>query len=317
MAGTPSAPVAFTLHLGVTASEPCPPSLRGLPSIRLPFEARWYELNGPYTGTASILDYYASLPLAGGAVAESSSIFTSSQRRYGYRVPPKGQLQLVIANGQNTPIKHFLIPYDLQDMDFREQTICRQVWNSHTRPPVSKRETEFSAANHPESNVEPDALPSIQMKYRETLRYAVELHFVAPPQTPLYRRCPNPPKKQPANVIQSNIAGSERVTASPTLEPEHLFPFELDLDLDTMRPVVAKPPRGHGESSATANLASAKSKRQLRPRIYLSTSIRLAFAPHPPEDDEITTTTIYWGGTGFGKGGLAEASSKYFPYAIQ
>jgi hypothetical protein len=44
----------------------------------------------------------------------------------GYRIPPKGQLQLLIKNPSKTPIKVFLLPYDFSDMPPGHKTFLRQ-----------------------------------------------------------------------------------------------------------------------------------------------------------------------------------------------
>jgi hypothetical protein len=44
----------------------------------------------------------------------------------GYRIPKKGQLQIIIKNPNKTAIKLFLIPYDLEDMPPRTKTFIRQ-----------------------------------------------------------------------------------------------------------------------------------------------------------------------------------------------
>lgn len=44
----------------------------------------------------------------------------------GYRVPPKGQVQIIIKNENATPVKVFLVPYDLEAMPRGTKTVVRQ-----------------------------------------------------------------------------------------------------------------------------------------------------------------------------------------------
>ncbi|KAL9000413.1 MAG: hypothetical protein Q9169_000930 [Polycauliona sp. 2 TL-2023] len=44
----------------------------------------------------------------------------------GYRIPQKGQLQIIIKNPHKTAVKLFLVPYDLEDMPAQSKTFIRQ-----------------------------------------------------------------------------------------------------------------------------------------------------------------------------------------------
>lgn len=318
MASAPSPPARFTLHLGITALDPCPPSLRGLPHLKLPFGASWYELNGPYSGSISLLDYYSSL---GPASTENPSGASPAQLKYGYRVPPKGQLQLLIANDQGTPLKQFIIPYELSDMRAGQQTVYRQVWNSHP---------QLVAGLEHNGNGDERGSGHGSVSTRETLRYAVELHFIALPE-----RQPRQSRRRSSTVGSQSQFTPKPATAKLLAESDDsVFPFELDLDIEL--PSSSSSHNRKHPAALTAAAAASDSRTPVRdegvekrneettnkrptlkrPRIFLTSSIRLAFASHPPEEDEVLTSTIEWGSRrGQGRGIENVAEGRYFPYS--
>ncbi|KAI8586245.1 hypothetical protein BDZ88DRAFT_400088 [Geranomyces variabilis] len=56
----------------------------------------------------------------------SSKCRDNEQPSRGYRIPPKGQLQIVIKNPSRTAIKLFLLPYDVRDLPPYGKTLLRQ-----------------------------------------------------------------------------------------------------------------------------------------------------------------------------------------------
>ena len=76
-----------------------------------------------------------------------------------YRIPEKGQIQIIIKNQNKTAVKLFLVPYDLSDMEPGTKTFIRQ--RSYSAGPIID--------NAPQS--EPD---------KPTLRYLVHLHMCCP-----------------------------------------------------------------------------------------------------------------------------------------
>jgi hypothetical protein len=75
-----------------------------------------------------------------------------------YRIPEKGQLQIIIKNQNNTAVKLFLVPYDLAGMEPGTKTFVRQ--RSYSAGPIV------------------DNLPS--EADRPVLRYLVHLHICCP-----------------------------------------------------------------------------------------------------------------------------------------
>ncbi|KAI9256631.1 hypothetical protein BDA99DRAFT_516939 [Phascolomyces articulosus] len=103
MSATPSKPIFFQAQIGVLGKE-CKASLRCPPHRSVTFPAFFYDMQEqlvpPYVGTVDLVP--------------------------PYRLPPKGQLQIVIKNPNKTAVKLFLIPYDVSDMPKNTKTFLRQ-----------------------------------------------------------------------------------------------------------------------------------------------------------------------------------------------
>ncbi|KAG7287839.1 hypothetical protein NEMBOFW57_007356 [Staphylotrichum longicolle] len=84
----------------------------------------------------------------------------------GYRIPEKGQLQIIIKNPNKTAVKLFLIPYDLAGMESGTKTFIRQ--RSYSAGPIIE-------AEGPATNDGP--APGAD---RPTLRYLIHLHICCP-----------------------------------------------------------------------------------------------------------------------------------------
>lgn len=84
----------------------------------------------------------------------------------GYRIPEKGQLQIIIKNPNKTAVKLFLIPYDLAGMESGTKTFIRQ--RSYSAGPIIEAEV-------PATNDGPAPGPD-----RPTLRYLIHLHICCP-----------------------------------------------------------------------------------------------------------------------------------------
>lgn len=126
MSTMPSKPIMFQAQIGVLGRD-CKPSLKCPPHLTLVFPAFFYDLQNddlptPYVGTIDL-----------------SSVSP------GYRLPPKGQLQIVIKNPNKTAVKLFLIPYDVTDMPRSTKTFLRQ--KSYFESPV-RRNNALRCAVH-------------------------------------------------------------------------------------------------------------------------------------------------------------------------
>lgn len=90
----------------------------------------------------------------------------------GYRIPQKGQLQIVIKNPNKTAVKLFLVPYDLEDMEAETKTFIRQrcystdpVMEGTPSKPISERNL---------------LSPGNVAKSKPTLRYLIHLNICSP-----------------------------------------------------------------------------------------------------------------------------------------
>ncbi|KAI9481430.1 MAG: hypothetical protein EXX96DRAFT_566699 [Benjaminiella poitrasii] len=120
MSSMPSKPITFHCQIGVLGHD-CKPSLRCPSHWSIVFPATFYNLPQqpdddiqptmtPYVGTVDIDDHATSL----------------AKPQPGYRIPPQGQLQVLIKNPNKTAVKLFLIPYDFNDMPKNTKTFLRQ-----------------------------------------------------------------------------------------------------------------------------------------------------------------------------------------------
>lgn len=118
MSSMPSKPITFHCQIGVLGHGDCKPSLKCPPHWSILFPAMFYKLGEeeegsiPYVGTVDI--------------GEHVNTVIKKPNQPGYRIPPKGQLQVVVKNPNKTAVKLFLIPYDFTDMPKNTKTFLRQ-----------------------------------------------------------------------------------------------------------------------------------------------------------------------------------------------
>ncbi|KAJ4300290.1 hypothetical protein N0V88_002963 [Collariella sp. IMI 366227] len=92
-------------------------------------------------------------------LSDIEGVSTSSN----YRIPEKGQLQIIIKNQNKTAVKLFLIPYDLAGMEPGTKTFIRQ--RSYSAGPIIEDVKDTAP------NTDAD---------RPTLRYLIHLHICCP-----------------------------------------------------------------------------------------------------------------------------------------
>jgi hypothetical protein len=90
-----------------------------------------------------------------------------------YRIPEKGQLQIIIKNPNKTAVKLFLVPYDLAGMEPGTKTFIRQ--RSYSAGPVIDSALSSTAQ-----------IPARHPVDRPTLRYLVHLHICCPSRGRFY-----------------------------------------------------------------------------------------------------------------------------------
>jgi hypothetical protein len=162
MSTTPSKPLNFLAQIGVLGLGKCKQSLRCPTHVTLPFPAYFY----------SVGDYDSPSPYVGQIDLDSTLGCSSPRGRKSppgvggsYRIPQRGQLQIVIKNPNKTAVKLFLVPYDLRDMEPGSKTFIRQKSYSVGEDPAGE---SFNA-------------PKLRRaKEKDSLRYLIHLHIVCP-----------------------------------------------------------------------------------------------------------------------------------------
>ncbi|KAK7523257.1 hypothetical protein IWZ03DRAFT_397090 [Phyllosticta citriasiana] len=218
MSTTPSRPLNFVCQIGVLGRGDCKPQLRCPAHVALPFPAVFYSYNSgngriadnqpsPYVGLVDLEnnlkkpetnerrrrkrharsthdDLEARL-----GQGDSTSDRQSSEKDEAskcppggsYRIPQKGQLQIVIKNPNKTAVKLFLVPYDLSDMEPSHKTFIRQRSYSAgpiIDMPVSSRSNLVNPGASLSASDDPNDRP--------TLRYLIHLHICCPSKDRYY-----------------------------------------------------------------------------------------------------------------------------------
>lgn len=114
MSSMPSKSIEFICQIGVLGRD-CKPSLKCPPHWTLLFQATYYQ--------DSLFDQQQA---EGVGTPYVGTIDLNQDDKIGYRIPPKGQLQVVVKNPNKTAVKLFLIPYDFTDMPKNTKTFLRQ-----------------------------------------------------------------------------------------------------------------------------------------------------------------------------------------------
>lgn len=115
MAANTSSPVPFYAKLGALGRQDKHKKKLNK-HLATKFDAIFYDWGdsadgSPYVGSIDLSMHYKD---------------RANSSRLGYRIPRKGQIQLIISNLQKTAVKLFLVPYDLSDMDRNQKTVLRQ-----------------------------------------------------------------------------------------------------------------------------------------------------------------------------------------------
>ncbi|KAJ3087115.1 hypothetical protein HK102_011789 [Quaeritorhiza haematococci] len=184
MSTLPSKPITFIAEIGVIGFGKCRASLKCPPHINLSFPAYFYELQDdespatPYVGSVDLetLTGLIVVPEQSGGRSgkgaeeegegkemeedehDNEHDERVAERMYaeeqkirskwpgGYRLPPKGQLQIIIKNPSRTAVKVFLIPYDFHDMPPGTKTFLRQKSYTLSKASSSSSSTPSTAS---------------------------------------------------------------------------------------------------------------------------------------------------------------------------
>lgn len=304
MANKPSnaaTPLPFTASLGVLGlGKNTPRALKCPDHVSIPFGAYFWDMDSsdkkgkgsPYVGTLDLTEHYLSMleKRPSDSTTDLQTDFQGSQsttvpRFPGYRVPPKGQIQVVIKNANQTAVKLFLVPYDLSDMPPGSKTFVRQ-------------KSYDIESNNPATS--PTLTPTTS-RTKETLRYAIHLHF-----------CAVPAKEKD----RGRKKGSHATRRTPGLHHGHHHPSHQPYSQEH-RPM--SPARQLRNAESPVRPASPHTEEtQRRPRsnsstashIYLYKSIRVAFTSRALDLSEKLKTVHE------GPSGLQTAPSSKDPPAL-
>lgn len=183
----------------------------------------------------------------------------------GYRIPEKGQLQIIIKNPNKTAVKLFLIPYDLAGMEPGTKTFIRQ--RSYSAGPIIEAEGPA-----PKDGPVPG-------EDRPTLRYLIHLHICCPSKGRHYLY-------KSIRVVFANRVpdGKERLRNEVTYPDPRFSPYK---PIRVMHPPLAAAPAGNDNTissgSASNSTATLTAERALRRRsaIFPSHSHRTHHLHHP------------------------------------
>lgn len=150
-----------------------------------------------------------------------------------YRIPEKGQIQIIIKNPNKTAVKLFLVPYDLTGMEPGTKTFIRQ--RSYSAGPIID-----GIPKGPEADAAAD---------KPVLRYLVHLHICSPSKGRFYLY-------KSIRVVFANRVpdGKEKLRNETTWLEPRFTPY---------KPVkVMHPPPGTASSGSAAIMAAEKAYRR-------------------------------------------------------
>ncbi|KAF3009340.1 hypothetical protein E8E14_004247 [Neopestalotiopsis sp. 37M] len=155
-----------------------------------------------------------------------------------YRIPEKGQIQIIIKNPNKTAVKLFLVPYDLVGMEPGMKTFIRQ--RSYSAGPIID--------NLPE-------LKDTSSATRPTLRYLVHLHICCPSRGRYYLY-------KSIRVVFANRVpdGKEKLQNEITLPEPRFTPY---------KPIRVMHPPISASSGPGASLAAEKAFRRRSSGYYM------------------------------------------------
>ncbi|KAJ6257024.1 hypothetical protein Dda_7907 [Drechslerella dactyloides] len=231
MSTTPSKPLQFNAQIGVLGIGKCKASLRCPTHVTIPFPAYFY----------SVGDYDSPSPYVGQIDLDTALQNHSKPSRTfpegGYRIPPRGQLQIIIKNPNKTAVKLFLVPYDLTDMEPGQKTFIRQKSYS--------ADAYIDTLTKPSDTVPMTPITAQKMrdKEREALRYLIHLHLCCPSKGRYYLH------RNIRLVFANRVPDGKEKLRNEIQQPEPKYsPWKLGSNTDAMN----TPRRRRGSSISFA-----------------------------------------------------------------
>ncbi|KAJ3074167.1 hypothetical protein HDU98_011919, partial [Podochytrium sp. JEL0797] len=197
MSSLPSKPLPFIAEIGCVAMGKCKnPALQCPKGLKLGFDACFYEFGGSKAEAAVAdlaggVEFEGVSPYVGNVDVEglSGMIWEEEEKEEevgkegedgeegfrkkwigGWRVPTKGQLQIIIKNPAGTAVKIYLLPYDFRDMPPNTKTFLRQkIYVVKSQQPSS---LSLPSTSTPSTTRSPSSTSS-----KDRLRDAIHVHF--------------------------------------------------------------------------------------------------------------------------------------------
>jgi hypothetical protein len=136
---SPSKPFTFICDIGVIANGKCKASLKFPEHIVAEFAAYYYQ----FPDEDSPTPYVASINIQQAIVSNLiTNIVSGTPDKHGYRIPRKGQIQIMIKNQKCVVLKLFLVPYNLSKMPLNAKTFIRQKSYANYKTLGSKSSSE-------------------------------------------------------------------------------------------------------------------------------------------------------------------------------
>jgi len=212
MSSLPSRPLDFLAQIGVLGLGKCPPALRCPRHVALSFKAFFYHY--PATGHGRTRTDDGPSPYVGAIDLETGLLPRSGGGGSGggggaYRIPEKGQIQIIIKNQIKTAVKLFLVPYDLAGMEPGSKTFVRQ--RSYSAGVMDSQATTTTTTTNPLSAT----------TERPTLRYLVHLNICCPARGRYYLH-------KDIRVVFANRVpdGNERLRTETTFPEPRFSPYK-------------------------------------------------------------------------------------------
>eukprot|EP01102_Stenamoeba_stenopodia_P001741 TRINITY_DN11582_c0_g1_i1.p1 TRINITY_DN11582_c0_g1~~TRINITY_DN11582_c0_g1_i1.p1 ORF type:complete len:572 (-),score=93.90 TRINITY_DN11582_c0_g1_i1:91-1806(-) len=153
----------FLADIGVSSNNFVPPHLK------IPFDVLYYNLD----------DSYGTVPYVGTVDLEEKK----------YRIPPFGVIQVTIFNPSKTPIKTFLIRYDIRDMPPQTKTFIRQricIDPTPASPTSSSSSSSSSSTSANSTSSTPSTSSTLGSTASQKLQYAIHLRIKSPKKKKFY-----------------------------------------------------------------------------------------------------------------------------------
>ncbi|KAF4552778.1 Hypothetical protein D9617_9g025690 [Elsinoe fawcettii] len=160
-----------------------------------------------------------------------------------YRIPAKGQLQIIIKNPNKTAVKLFLVPYDVSDIQPGQKTFVRQ--RSYSAGPIIDMPLDTRknmGTDRPEISLSTSSNP----QDKPVLRYLIHLHICCTTKGRVWlyksirvvfaNRVPDGKEKLrnevqlPEPKYSTYKSGRASVTTTPLLRPFASEPMQMDVD---------------------------------------------------------------------------------------